>query len=358
MATCSINLQGVTAALGYQYDDATRFLAKPDPEHTPIRFTLHIAANSALFDLVIPIKYKAKTTSKSINLRLNPLSITSLEYSTRTDLPDAIKSIFPSATCLELSLRQAAAILIPSFIKEPVEVARRRSGLILNSLYELSHVTKLSIYIPDTSLSLDQLQSISTAITHQNLQPFSGPDYDISRMFSGSGAKATTLPAPLPPSYDKIAATEVNAPLYSEAATFDPPNTRSRKRKPSQEAVPDSDSDAVWKKLGRLEEIFTSRATQDSLLIQELRADVIQLQDQLATYRTKNEELEMEVANLREVLATVNDGEIVELVEIRDDIKSMESRIDFIERGKDDDELGKKIKGEIFDEMAARVKGC
>jgi hypothetical protein len=53
----------------------------------------------------------------------------------------------------------------------------------------------------------------------------------------------------------------------------------------------------------------------------------------------------------------VDDGEGVELAEMREDIKTLENRIDYVERGKDDEELGNKIKVDIFAELAARVMG-
>ncbi|KAF4335657.1 hypothetical protein FBEOM_10494 [Fusarium beomiforme] len=361
MATTSIELDGVTAVLEYQYDGATRFLTRPDPDNVTIRFTLQVEATSALFDIVIPIRYKDKTTSKSINIRVDPQSITALEYPTKKDLPDAVKPILPNAMCLELQLVDAIAILVPNFIKEPVAAARPRSGKILDSLYELSHATNLHIYIPDSALSLDQLESISTAITQRQLRPFCGPDHDISRMFSGSGAKVVTLASPLPPSYDKVATSQPSAPLYNESATFDPPNAHSRKRKPSQEVL--VDADAIWNKLQKLEAMVSDRPALDaqaidqSLLVQELRAEVAQLREQLASCEKKCADLEIEVAALREVQATADDSEAVELAEMREDIKTLENRIDFVERGKDDEELSNKIKGEMFEELAARVTG-
>ncbi|KAJ4129094.1 hypothetical protein NW768_007625 [Fusarium equiseti] len=345
------DLEGVTAALEYEYDNATHLLTKPDPENLPIRFTLHVDATYALFDIIIPIRYKDKTSSKTINIRISPLSITSLEHSTQTSLPDAV---FPSATCLELELSDAVTILVPSFIKEPVAVARPRSGKILTSLYEISHVPKLRIYIPESALSIDQLGSLSAAIAQRKLQPFSDPDHDISRMFSGSGAKATILPAPLPPSYDKVVS---SAPLYNTSNTFDPPDTRSRKRQRSQEIL--ADSGAIWNKLQKLEAMvkhFTP-ASDESLLVQELRAEVAQLKEQITTCQKRCTELEMEVASLRETRANVDENEAAELAEIREDIETLDNRIDFIERGKDDEEFGNKIKADIFDELAGRVKG-
>ena len=344
-------LEGVAAAFEYEYNNVTQFLTKSDPEHLPIRFTLHVDATHALFDIIIPIRYKDKTSSKTINIRINPSSITSLGHSSQTNPPD---DIFPSATCLELELSDTVDILVPSLVKEPVAVARPRSGKILTSLYEISHVSKLRIYIPESALSIDQLDSLSTAIAQRKLEPFSDPDHDISRMFSGSGAKATTLPAPLPPSYDKVVST---ASLYNESNTFDPPNTRSRKRQRSQEVL--ADSGAIWNKLQKLEALIThSTPTSDeSLLVQELRAEMAQLKEQIATCQNRCTELELEVASLRETRFSVEENEAVELAEIREDIETLDNRIDFIERGKDDEAFGNKIKGEIFDELAGRVKG-
>ncbi|KAG4277370.1 hypothetical protein FPRO04_14136 [Fusarium proliferatum] len=361
MATSTIDLEGVTAVIEYEYEGATRFLTKPDPENVPIRFSLHVEAACALFDMLIPIRYKDKTSSKTMNIRISPLSITSLEHSTRTDLPDAVKPILPTATCLELQLAESIAILVPSFIKEPVAAARPRSGKILDSLYELSHVMNLRIYIPNTALSLNQLNSTSTAIAKRQLQPFSNADHDISRMFSGRGAKITTLPPPLLPSYDKVTTVQSSAPLYTVSATCDPPDTRSRKRKQSQEVL--ADANAIWNKLQKLEAMINHRPARDiqacdqSLLVQELRAEVADLRKQLTSCQKKCADLEIEFAGLREAQANVDDGEGVELAEIREDIKTLENRIDYVERGKDDEELGNRIKVDIFEELAARVMG-
>ncbi|KAF5676954.1 hypothetical protein FDENT_9335 [Fusarium denticulatum] len=311
MATSTIDLEGVTAVIEYEYEGATRFLTKPDPENVPIRFSLQVEAACALFDMLIPIRYKDKTSSKTMNIRISPLSITSLEHSTRTDLPDAVKPILPTAMCLELQLAESITILVPSFIKEPVAAARLRSGKILDSF--------------------------------------------------GSGAKITILPPPLLPSYDKVATVQTSAPLYTVSATFDLPDTRSRKRKQSQEVL--ADANAIWNKLQKLEAIINHRPAPDiqacdqSLLVQELRAEVADLRKQLTSCQKKCADLEIEVAGLREAQANVDDGEGVELAEMREDIKTLESRIDYVERGKDDEELGNKIKVDIFEELAARVMG-
>ncbi|KAJ0128954.1 putative epoxide hydrolase [Fusarium oxysporum f. sp. albedinis] len=114
--------------------------------------------------MLIPIRYKDKTSSKTISIYISPLSITSLKHSTRINLPDAVKPILPTITYLELQLAESIAILVPSFIKELVAATRPRLGKILDSLYELLHVINLRIYILDTALFLNQLSSTSTVL--------------------------------------------------------------------------------------------------------------------------------------------------------------------------------------------------
>ncbi|KAF5696523.1 hypothetical protein FMUND_15663, partial [Fusarium mundagurra] len=120
--------------------------------------------------------------------------------------------------------------------------------------------------------------------------------------------------------------------LDSVSATFDPPDTRSRKRKQSQEVL--ADTNAIWNKLQKLEAMINHRPARDiqgcdqSLLVQELRAEVADLGKQLASCQKKCADLEIEVAGLREAQANVDDGGGVELAGIREDIKTLENRID------------------------------
>ncbi|CAF3625714.1 unnamed protein product [Fusarium graminearum] len=102
MATTLIDLEAVTVAIEYHDDDAMRLLVKPDPEHMAIKFTLHIEGNSAFFDISIPFRYKTKTDTRgTIHVRIDPRSIISLDFSTKTDLPNEVKGLFDSAEYLE-----------------------------------------------------------------------------------------------------------------------------------------------------------------------------------------------------------------------------------------------------------------
>lgn len=89
----------------------------------------------------------------------------------------------------------------------------------------------------------------------------------------------------------------------------------------------------------------------------ELRTEIAQLQEQHASLQKKYEELDSEVASLRQAQVNADDSQDVELVDIRDNIADLENRMDFVERGKDDDEFIIRVKDVVLEEMGARIKG-
>ncbi|KAF4953812.1 hypothetical protein FSARC_12311 [Fusarium sarcochroum] len=376
-----INLEQTTAAIEWQWNGATRTLVIPDPTNSTIRFTarLDITQHRALFEIVIPIRFKDKGTASAIYLRMSPLFINSFDFSTKTEPPETLKTTFDSVTTsLDLQLTKTVAVLVPIYVKEPVSAARPRSGKVLDSLCELSRVTALRVYIRDSLLSDDQLRSIRDEVHQRNLEPFSGPDYDISRMFAGNGAKATVLAPVAPPSYEKSTSLQP-APSYE-------------RKRPRQNTIegPKYNVDEMWKRLCMLEstiaEIREPRAestkprdekqelrdpqaqaenaepVDQSQMVQKLSAENSQLRDRvscleskLAALVDKHESLEREIAGLRDSQDATNYEEDAAVISIREDIKALEDRADYIERGKDDDDFAKKLKEEVFHELAARV---
>ncbi|KAF4417150.1 hypothetical protein FACUT_12408 [Fusarium acutatum] len=377
MATLScVDIEQTPAVVEWEWEGATRSLATPDPDNVPIRFTIHIDSthdkHRAHFEIIVPVKFKDKPSSAAVFLRISPLFITCFRFSTNIHALDSTKKQrFDSAACLEFELSNSIAVLVPSYVKEPVSASRPRSGKILDSLYELSQVNVLRIYIQDSLLSLDQLISISDTVTKGQLEPFSGPDYDISRMFSGSGAKAAKLGPPKPPSYEK-------------ATSSQPPSAPSYQRKrPRQDSPQGPDVSQVWDKLQKLESLFhnkfgeltaenaklrdqkpkpdesqaeTTQPTDQSQVVIELRAENAQLREEVEHLKKRQEDLEAEVASLQTAQRSEKDTEEVAIIEIRDDIESLERRLSWVENGKDEYFM-KQIKQEIFDELATRVLG-
>jgi hypothetical protein len=374
MATSScIDLEQVTAVVEWQWEGVTRLLSAPDPENVAIRFTLQLepterdSQHRAHFEVVIPIRFKDKPAGAAVYLRINPASITSFGFTTPTDAPDVVNQLFDTITCLDFQLNDAITLIVPSGVKEPITASRARSGRILDSLSELTQVTALRVYIQNSQLSTGDLQAISNRIEQRQLEPFSGPDYDISRMFSGEGGKVTTL-APLKP------------PSYEKATSLQPPNAPSRGRKRPRTDTHEGPVDLtqIWDKLNKLESIvrevqelkaenaklrdlkqpLTEHVQQEDMsqVVLELRAENAQLRDQVTLLEKKHEDLEAHVASLQTAQVSQDDADEAASIELREDITVLGHRVDFIEGYRDDD-LITRIKEEVFDEIAKRIIG-
>ncbi|KAH7147341.1 hypothetical protein DER46DRAFT_515556 [Fusarium sp. MPI-SDFR-AT-0072] len=327
MACIAIN--ETTAVVEWQWEGATRNLATADPDHDAIRFTLRLDPESqygAHFEISIPFRFKDKPAGAGVCLRINPFFIKSFAYSDVPNLPDAVKPIFDATTYLDFTLDNRITILIPSDVEEPVVAARARSGKVLDLIHELSCITSLRIYIQQSLLSPDELKSISEAVEQRQIKPSSDPDYDISRMFSGSGAKVTTIPPPKPPSYRKATKTQP------------PPNAPSNRKRPRQDSQPEFFSQ-FWDKLQKLESKVDDLQADNA----KLRADNAQLKDKVARLEKKYERLEQ------------GDAEEAVMIEIRDDISSLDHRVKCIEDARDED--FEDIKEGVFDELAKRLIG-
>jgi len=88
----------------------------------------------------------------------------------------------------------------------------------------------------------------------------------------------------------------------------------------------------------------------------ELRAENTRLREEVERLKNRQEDLEAEVASLQTAQRSGKDTEEVAIIEIRDDIESLERRLSWVENGKDEYFM-KQIKQEIFDELATRVLG-
>uniref|UniRef100_A0A0D2Y829 Uncharacterized protein n=1 Tax=Fusarium oxysporum (strain Fo5176) TaxID=660025 RepID=A0A0D2Y829_FUSOF len=267
----------------------------------------------------------------AICIHVNPRSIISLTPSVEQDVPDPVKPVLGSTICLNFELNDAITILIPSFISEPVTAARLRSGVILDSLYELVETTSLRVYIPDDALSQDQLESLSSA-TIQQLNPFSGPDYDISQL---------------------------EAVVHNRTR----PNTPEDQSRHVQELQ--ADVAKLQTQLIQCEKTALDRETEITKLQTQLtqcekkvvdgEAEVVKLQTQLTQCEKKVVDLDTELAGLRYTQDNADNEASVIISEIEDTLREHEEKIDFVTRGKDDDEFVDILKEEILSELITRI---
>ncbi|GKU15371.1 unnamed protein product [Fusarium langsethiae] len=376
MATNPIKLDAIEAALEYQYNGEMQLLV---PAYNSVQLTLHLALHAeqsyALFDLSIPHRYKKdkdkKEIAKSVNVRVDPRSIISLDFSFEINPPKDVK-VRP-AMCLKFRLRECVTVLIPNHLAEVTTNGQTRSKIFLKSLYELSNTTNLHIYIPSSSLSTDNLQSISTAIAQNQLEPLDHPDYATARMFNGQGAKPVSIPQPpapprsstpppvsSPPPYEKPSTLKPNSSLYNESVDLDSTDAPSRKRKQGRELV--ADSEAIWNKLAHLQTMLDRQRDRDaqasdaSAVVEELRAEVAQQRQQISFLQEKCEGLESEVARLQQEQADMHEHMDMHLFEVREQIDAFEEQIESVRQGQDDD-IVQTLKDEIFEDLAARVLG-
>jgi uncharacterized coiled-coil protein SlyX len=353
-----IEIDQTTAIIEWQWEGSTRTLATGDPDHDAMRFTLRLDLTEvddksyAHFEISIPFRFKDKPSGAGVCIRVNPFFIKSFNHSTLSNPPGAVKQIFDSTTCLDFELDNKVTVLIPSDVKEPVVAARARSGKVLDSLYELSHVTSLRIYIKESLLSLNKFHAICEAVKRRQIRPSTDPNHDISRMFSDNGGKIATISPPKPPSYDKATklppntnVTEPPVEKIIEPPLSVPPYTRKRPRQDSQADLFRQFLD----KLNRLE----SKVQEQEADIAQLRAQNAQLRDKVARLEKCYEGLETQISLSQ---AHGNDSEEAAMIEIRDDIDSLNGRVTTIESVRDE-EFSEQIKEEIFDELAKRLLG-
>ncbi|EWZ79053.1 hypothetical protein FOWG_16771 [Fusarium oxysporum f. sp. lycopersici MN25] len=368
----SIRIQNTTAVIEWDVDNTTRSLATPDPINSTIQFTLRLDApttkgqRGALFDVMVPVRFKDKGKHASIYLRLSPLFISSFAFTIKAEPSDDIKTTFSNAvTCLDFTLEKPIAFLAPRYVQMPVTAARLRSGAVLDALRELSCARRMRIYVSEEVITTAQLTLIQDAVSQRTLEPLSGPDTDISRMFDGLGGKSVHLSLPQ---------TVPALPTYDDAVALPPPAPPLERKRPRSDSDNDGDGDSdkgssrLWTKVLRLESIMMTYVekprAQVNVGVEELRTENTQLRERVAcledkvlTLQNKNEELERDMAILEQANKGRDEEEDAQLISISEGLESLESRVDWIERGKDDEAFADKLKGVIFDELAARVAG-
>ncbi|KAF4998998.1 hypothetical protein FGRMN_2797 [Fusarium graminum] len=348
MSTC-VDLSQ-SAVLEWQWDSETRCLATPDPSNTSIQFTIRLESVSpdvvhAHFEICIPVKLKDKGAS-AIYLRLSPSSITTFQHSSSTIPSDVIKRALNCTISdrLHFQLDTKPTLLVPADAREPIVAARPRSGKIIDDLHQLSQITSLSIYIKDTIISNNQLESITNGVSQRYLKSFPSPDFDISRMYGGKGAKTITLPDPdpKPPSY-----TEHTPPPYTKPeslpSAIDPPDTRKRAR---QNSDGESSISQVWEELQKMQKRMVAVDTLQQE-IRDLRVHNTKLQEDLTSLQKSHHDLEEEVCSLRLANADKADMEDVDRIEMLDTIAALTSKVDYLDRGKDDDAFIERVLLEI-----------
>ncbi|KAJ4250114.1 hypothetical protein NW762_011924 [Fusarium torreyae] len=353
MSTSSPNVHRITpAVIAWQWNNAPRSLAEPDPPIKTITLTTRFDTTYAFFELSIPIRLKGIKTSSSIILRIPPSSIASFDFVQSITTPEAVHNKLNSTTlCLNFQLNEHLSVLLPADVHEPLSPTRTQAGRVLDAVRELANVTSLFVYIEASGLSNAQLQLISNAIDLGFL-PARAIQDDLASMYGGTGAKIITLPAfssdlP-PPSYDATEPPPPSAPIID----------RKRPRKDDREER-DEDIALIWAQLLIMQKNHAEEKTALKMENEELKQEIHELRERLTTFEKYHESLkeDLEALDATTTYKTVELGEEmdVQITELKDDLQELRGRIDYVKEEHDEDELVDRAKDKVLDHIRTRL---
>jgi len=98
-----------------------------------------------------------------------------------------------------------------------------------------------------------------------------------------------------------------------------------------------------------------TQLTQCEKKVQDGEAEVAKLRTQLTQCEKKVLDLDTEIAGLRYTQDNADNEASVIISEIEDTLREHEEKIDFVTRGKDDDEFVDILKEEILGELITRI---
>lgn len=348
----------VPAVVEWEYDNATHWLARPDPKIDNITLKLRMNESRALVELSFPINLKGVNSLSVIIISVPPSSITSFDSTSVTIVPDAVQEKFHSpVTRLSFQVNKSLQLLAPVAVKEPLAPTRSQSGTVLDALRILSDVTSFGVYVEASKLSKAQLQYISDTVSQSRLTP-SHDQHDLASMYRGTGAKVVNLSPHVqdaPPSYDE---TEPPPPAP-------PINERKRRRVDSQDGG--NEIARIWAEL-------KARNEQDRLVQQELstlrqenrslKQDLDQLRQQVTTFRNDFSILQRDVEQLQgqdTQNSVVLEGYDTRIVELRDDLEDLDAKVDSIQEHRDENGVAQsfldKVRSDVYDDIVTRLTG-
>ncbi|KAF4450033.1 hypothetical protein F53441_6817 [Fusarium austroafricanum] len=366
------------AVIEWQSDDASHSLIEPDPKFGNITFTTSFDTACSFFELSVPIKIKHtrlkddKDGDQSISaliIRINAAAVNTLSFASTTTAPDLIQKKLTSRasrlTRLDFRLGRNLDVLVPKNAEEPLVPARVHSGNVLDAIRQLSNSTSLSVYIQDAVLSVEELQTISSACS-QGLVKAGGSDrHDLKSLYGGKGAKVVRLSAQtgqLPPPYN-----EITSPPPS--AQSPPTYQRKRRRQDSEPEVGDATTkpSAV---LGKEEGILLKIEDRLKRLEDENRRLREDTDERIKGLESENQRLRETIDKLLALVENRSDdidhigeqtsenaADLVtmddELTHLRHDVDELKAKADSIDRG----DLVETVKSDVLEYFRIRLWG-
>ncbi|OJD36449.1 centrosome-associated protein cep250 [Diplodia corticola] len=227
--------------LGHRYPEPTCHVA------FSMRFDGHTRA--AFFKLRVPVAPKCQSKKTNIFVFVYPERISTLEQSTPSELPEAVRIAFPilsnnAILQLRFTLSTPCAIIVPA--ETPLAPKSAASVNLLRRVWSLTQATQLTVYFAAKGQPKHSLATMCELASTNKLK--SDPsELRLETLYAGNGAKAIEGvdlvfpfdhegPPESPPSYDELALPPPPRPQVKESqslATLEPPRKKSRLRSPS-----------------------------------------------------------------------------------------------------------------------------
>ncbi|KAI6771230.1 hypothetical protein HG531_008855 [Fusarium graminearum] len=367
-----------SAVVAWCWNDATRFLAEPDPQIRDITFTTRFDSIATFFQLNIPIRIKGIKTGTTLILRISPSFISSCEITRNPTIPSVVRDKFRSSTlCLNFCLNTYPEVLVSTEAQEPLAPLRAQSGTVLDLIHELANITALSIYIKDSGTSTAQLQPVCDAVS--NGVSLVVQD-DLASMYSGAGAKVVTLPAPHadathtdvpratdvphtdaphaelpPPSYDQTEPPPPHAPIFESR----------KRRRPKYDLRDDlrderdEDIALIWAQLETMQARYGAeiKALREENL--DLREEVDDLRKQVAASDKRHKDLQEELDALEtrtEIKVDDFSDEIdIKIIDARSEIQDLAESVKSVREDVDQDRLVDRVKYKVLEHIRASL---
>ncbi|KAF5232953.1 hypothetical protein FAUST_8441 [Fusarium austroamericanum] len=372
-----------SAVVAWCWNDATRFLAEPDPQIRDITFTTRFDSIATFFQLNIPIRIKGIKTGTTLILRISPSFISSCEITRNPTIPSVVRDKFHSSTlCLNFCLNTHPEVFVSAEAQEPLAPLRAQSGTVLDSIHELANITALSIYIKDSGTSTTQLQPVCDAVS--NGVSLVVQD-DLASMYSGAGAKVVTLPVPHtdvphtdvphtdiphtdiphtdaphaelpPPSYDQTEPPPPHAPIFESR----------KRRRPKDDYIRDDlrdergeDIALIWAQLERYgAEIKVLR--EENL---DLKEEVDDLRKQVAASDKRHKDLKEELKEEFDALETRTEIKVdefsdeidIRVIDARSEIQDLAESVKSVREDVDQDRLVDRVKYKVLEHIRASL---
>ncbi|KAL0262773.1 hypothetical protein SLS55_001746 [Diplodia seriata] len=203
----------------------------PEPTcHVAFGMRVDEHTGAAFFKLRVPVSLKTQSKKTNLFVFIHPERISTLEQSTSSDLPEAVRTAFPVVSNnailqLRFTLSTPSAVLVPA--NSPLAPKSAASVNLLRRLRSLAQATQFTVYLAAKG---HPKHSIATMCEMANTSTLKSDPSELrlETLYAGNGAKVIEGadlvfpfdhddPPESPPSYDELALPSPPRPQTKES---------------------------------------------------------------------------------------------------------------------------------------------